>query len=283
MSNTIYIPNNLRSRPWQRFAESQAWAEIFGAFSPKAQKAFNECDYSLLASMAYATLDKDGCRVAWVLEWSDVADPHEAQKFADIIMDAIKHLHVPCPQGEWVAGELARQYWANAIRTATPSSQRRFVKEFKNYTDSVNHIRTIREYFDARRIIIGAKPSFAIDEMQARGDELHNLVTVVMHQLKLNVQEPIDWIAELSDNITNKFLDDYRKVPSWGPEIDEDVQKYVDALGNWVRANTQWCFESHRHFGKDGLYIMREITIELLPRNELKAIKPDMQDNVDLF
>jgi hypothetical protein len=51
----IYIPDTLRNWPWPRDVnpyyavckkESSAWAEGFRAFSPKAQKAFNKCDFS---------------------------------------------------------------------------------------------------------------------------------------------------------------------------------------------------------------------------------------------
>ncbi|KAF8987968.1 terpenoid synthase [Cyathus striatus] len=330
MPKTIYIPDTLRNWPWQRAvnpnyeickAESAAWAESFGAFSPKAQKAFNKCDFNLLASMAFSKLNKDGCRVGCDLmnlffvfdEWSDVSDAVETRKLADIIMDALRNPHKPRPQDEWVGGEVTRQYWANAIRTATPSAQRRFVNAFDGYTASVvqqsadrdqNHIRTIESYFDVRRDTIGAKPSFAVNELhmnipdyvmenevikrlhagcidmlcigndlcsynveQARGDDLHNLVTIVMHQLQLDVQGAFDWIGKLHDQLVDKFLDDYRKV----------VARYVDDLGNWVRANDQWSFESQRYFGKDGLRVLSERTIEQLPKQGYSSVKPDKQ------
>lgn len=66
------------------------------------------------------------------------------------------------------------RFWQNAIRTATPSAQRRFVNMFDLYLDSVvqqaedrthNYIRDIQSYFDVRRDTIGAKPSFAINEI----------------------------------------------------------------------------------------------------------------------
>lgn len=66
------------------------------------------------------------------------------------------------------------RFWQNAIKTATPSAQRRFIDTFQLYTDSVvqqaedrdNHfIRDIESYFVVRRNTIGAKPSFAINEV----------------------------------------------------------------------------------------------------------------------
>lgn len=51
----IYLPDTLAEWPWPRAInphyaeakeESQAWAASFNAFSPKAQHAFNRCDFS---------------------------------------------------------------------------------------------------------------------------------------------------------------------------------------------------------------------------------------------
>jgi hypothetical protein len=62
----------------------------------------------------------------------------------------------------------------NALRTATPTSQRRFIDTFKVYTDSViqqaedrdhSRIRSIKSYFDLRRETIGIWSSFAINEI----------------------------------------------------------------------------------------------------------------------
>jgi hypothetical protein len=63
----------------------------------------------------------------------------------------------------------------NAIRIATPTSQRRFIQSFGLYLDAVvqqaqdrteNHIRSIDEYFKIRRHTIGAKPSFVINAIR---------------------------------------------------------------------------------------------------------------------
>lgn len=106
-SSQFRLPDTLRNWPWPRkinphYAqckeESSAWCESFQAFSPKAQQAFNRCDFSttkfppnsqhlftfqclgLLASLAYPYLNKgdwtgpllddmllihhqDGCRI----------------------------------------------------------------------------------------------------------------------------------------------------------------------------------------------------------------------------
>ena len=67
------------------------------------------------------------------------------------------------------------RFWELAIQTATPTAQRRFVDTFGQYMYAVvqqaedrtqNHIRTLDSYLDVRRDTIGAKPSFAILELE---------------------------------------------------------------------------------------------------------------------
>lgn len=69
---------------------------------------------------------------------------------------------------------ISHRYWLNAIKTATHSSQKRFIDAFQLYTDSVvqqsldrsnGSIRDMQTYFEVRRDTIGAKPSFAINQI----------------------------------------------------------------------------------------------------------------------
>lgn len=58
----FYIPNCLEYWPWPRHINphyqevkkaSAAWAESFGAFNPKAQHAYNACDFSEFTVNSY--------------------------------------------------------------------------------------------------------------------------------------------------------------------------------------------------------------------------------------
>ncbi len=88
MPERYYIPSNLDGWKWSRQinphyaevkAESAAWVRSFGAFSPKAQEAYDRCDFSTrnyvpvfvpshthllpdcLAALAYPLHDKSRC------------------------------------------------------------------------------------------------------------------------------------------------------------------------------------------------------------------------------
>ncbi|KAF8483510.1 terpenoid synthase [Russula ochroleuca] len=342
MSNRYYIPNNLENWKWPRHlnphypeakAASAAWARSFGAFSPKAQYAYDRCDFNLLASLAYPLLSKERVRTGCDLmnmffvydEYSDVAHEDEVQVMANIIMDALRNPHTPRPKGEWVGGEVTRQFWELAIKTASPQSQKRFIETFATYTQAVvqqaadrthEHVRSIQEYLEVRRDTIGAKPSFAILETgmnlpdeavqhpviqemsilsidmillgndiasynleQARGDDNHNIITIVMHHNKTDIQGAMDWVYDYHKELEAKFMDLYEnKIPKFGEPVDTELAQYVDGLGNWVRASDQWGFESERYFGKKAPEIQKTRWVTLLPKERSDELGPQLVD-----
>ncbi|KAI9453186.1 terpenoid synthase [Russula earlei] len=337
MSNRYRIPDNLTNWKWPRHlnpyypevkAASAAWARSFGAFSPKAQYAYDRCDFTRV---------RTGCDLMNMFfvydEYSDVAHEDEVQVMADIIMDALRNPHKPRPKGEWIGGEVTRQFWELAIKTASPGSQKRFIEHFGTYTQSVvqqaadrthKHVRTIQEYLEVRRDTIGAKPSFVILETplnlpeeavrhpiieelsilsidmillgnvsggtnvediasynleQARGDDNHNMITIVMHHNKTDVQGAMDWVYNYHKELEAKFMDIYEnKIPRFGEPVDTDLAQYVDGLGNWVRASDQWGFESERYFGKKAPEIQKTRWVTLLPKERSDELGPQLVD-----
>jgi len=244
---------------------------------------------------------------------------------ANIIMDALRNPHTPRPKGEWIGGEVTRQFWELAIKTASPGSQKRFIETFGTYTQSVvqqatdrthKHIRTVQEYLEVRRDTIGAKPSFAILETpldlpeeavrhpviqelsilsidmillgndiasynleQARGDDNHNIITIVMHHNKTDIKGAMDWVYNYHKELEAKFMDIYEnKIPKFGEPVDTDLAQYVDGLGNWVRASDQWGFESERYFGKKAPEIQKTRWVTLLPKERSDELGPQLVD-----
>ncbi|KAJ7238782.1 putative terpene cyclase [Mycena haematopus] len=323
------LPDMLSNWPWPRHLnphyevckeESAAWLEMFHAFSPKAQKAFNLCDFNLLASLGYPLHDKEGCRVGCDLmnlffvidHHTDIADPAGARDQANILMDVLRDPHMDRPPGEWIGGEVARQFWLNALRIATPTFQRHFIDAFAMYIDAVveeaqdrteHYIAGIDQFFDLRRNTCGVKPTFAMIEIkmdipdevmqnehiaalilggvdmviivndlcsynveQARSDD-HNLVTVVMQSLHLDLPGALEWISDLHDRVVEKFLLNFSQVPHYSdPDLDRQVTQFIHGIGNWVRANEVWSFESERYFGKTGKEVQVIRMVELLAK-----------------
>ncbi|KAF8433264.1 terpenoid synthase [Boletus edulis BED1] len=187
----IFIPNVFARWPWPRrihpnYAvvkeEADAWMTSFKAFSPKAQDAYNRCDFNLLACLAFPTASKEHVRAACDLthvlymfdEYSDRLTPSEVRKQKDIVMDALRNPHTPRPKGEWIGGEATRQFWELTIQNATPVSQKRFIQSMDEYLEEVvqesndkddHRILDIKSYINARRRTGAVKPSFSIIEL----------------------------------------------------------------------------------------------------------------------
>ncbi|KAJ3860026.1 terpenoid synthase [Lentinula novae-zelandiae] len=168
-----------------------------------------------------------------------------------------------------------------------------------------SHIRTVDSYFETRRENIGARPSYVPMELgldlpdevfyhpvilklsvyiadliildndiasynkeQANGDDHHNILTVVMHQLDTDLNGAMVWATTYHDEIETKFLDGLKYVPSWGDDLDGQIQQYLTGLANWPRCNDCWNFESGRYFGKNGKEIQRTRKVPLLPKSK---------------
>lgn len=74
----------------------------------------------------------------------------------------------------------------------------------------------------------------------SRGDDGHNLVTIVMKEHSTDLNGALDWISNLHDDLVKEFLNAFKCLPS---SLDAQVATYVDGLGNWVRAGDCWSFE----------------------------------------
>ncbi|KAG1856653.1 terpenoid synthase [Suillus subalutaceus] len=334
-SAKIFIPDTVTSTwPWPRrlnqyyskvTVESAAWFASFKAFnSARALDAFERIDSDLVSCLGYPIASKahvrsacDVMRIFFVIdEYSDVSKPSDVREQKNVAMDALHNPHKPRPKGEWVGGEIVRQFWERTIQDASAQSQKRFIATFELYLESMvqqandrneHCIRDIESYIDVRRDTVAMKAVFALLELgldipdevishptieamaiasmdmvfidndiasynmeQARGDASHNMITIVMRDLDTDVNGAMLWVADLHMKTQKKFLEAMATVPKWGEPIDPQVREYCDGLGNWVRANYEWNFETERYLGTKGPEIQNKKWMPLMPKDCLK-------------
>lgn len=111
------------------------------------------------------------------------------------------------------------------------------------------------------------KDLYSYNFERSRGIDDHNMVTVVMKEKGVDIQEAIDYIEKRFNNIAQKFLEDMKDVPSFSETLDPLVAEYVWGLGNWVTGFLEWAFESKRYFGSKGPEVKKTRVVELLPRS----------------
>jgi len=95
----------------------------------------------------------------------------------------------------------------------------------------------------------------------------HNLVTVVMHSLHLDLEAALEWISDLHDRLVKKFLLTFSQVPHYSdPDLDQQVTQFIHGIGNWVRAIEVWSFETERYFGNRVTEVQVTRMVEILPK-----------------
>lgn len=72
-----------------------------------------------------------------------------------------------------------------------------------------------------------------------------------MHQHQTDIQGAMNWVYDHHKGLEARFMNLYEdKIPKFGEPVDNELARFVDGIGNWVRSNDQWCYESERYFGK---------------------------------
>lgn len=107
---------------------------------------------------------------------------------------------------------------------------------------------------------------YSYNKEQAADDDAHNIVTVIMYHQEATLCDAMAWVENELRRLVDQFVQLYRTEPFWSEDVDDEVYEYMSGLGNWVRANDCWSFESGRYFGTEGLRIQRERHLELSPR-----------------
>jgi len=91
------------------------------------------------------------------------------------------------------------------------------------------------------------------------------MIPVVMNQEGIDLQSAVDFVGNMCKQSIDRFIEERSRLPSWGPEIDRQVDIYVAGLADWIVGSLHWSFESERYFGKNGRQVKATRVVELLP------------------
>ncbi len=110
---------------------------------------------------------------------------------------------------------------------------------------------------------------------QARGDDGHNIITVIMHHHKADIQTAMNWVYDYHKGAEARFMDLYENhIPKFGEPVDAELARFAEGLGNWVRSNDQWNYESERYFGNRAAEIQETRWVTLLPKQDPECVGP---------
>ncbi|KAK8061943.1 terpenoid synthase [Apiospora phragmitis] len=132
--------------------------------------------------------------------------------------------------------------------------------------DIPNAVRRHKIIVEMETLAVDLIDVLSYNKEQAVGDDEHNLITIIMQQFGLGVQEAFDYTGALSRMKMKRFYVLYRRLPRWMGPVGLDVQKLVDGMAQCVSGVMHWSYESERYFGKRGLAIKGSRTFGLLPK-----------------
>jgi hypothetical protein len=100
---------------------------------------------------------------------------------------------------------------------------------------------------------------------------MHNMIWVFMISDGLTLQQAVDHIGEMCKQTIDSFIENQKRIPSWGDSIDRDVKLYVRGLQEWIVGSLHWSFMTKRYFGDKGGTVKATRIVDLLPRVKASA------------
>jgi len=120
-------------------------------------------------------------------------------------------------------------------------------------------------YIAAVDMVWWSNDVYSYNAEQARNQQRNNIVTVLRNEENINIQAAWDHIGVYFKGLMDRFMSDKERLPSFGPDLDAAVARYVSAMGDWVVGNLQWSFETTRYFGVQYAEVKRTRVVTLLP------------------
>ena len=81
----------------------------------------------------------------------------------------------------------------------------------------------------------------------SRGLEVHNIITAIMEEYYLDLQQALYWLSGYASKTISNFLANIHALPSWGEKIDQAVMVYIDRVARCVCGYNAWSYETNRY------------------------------------
>ncbi|KAL8784191.1 MAG: hypothetical protein Q9195_009138 [Heterodermia aff. obscurata] len=92
--------------------------------------------------------------------------------------------------------------------------------------------------------------------------ESHNIVSVY-HQEGKDLQESFDCAGELLKSRYREWYLTLTQLPTWGEDIDKQVQLYISSVQNVALANLNWSYRAERYWDGNNNEVRKSRTITL--------------------
>ena len=106
------------------------------------------------------------------------------------------------------------------------------------------------------------------------------LTCIMRAENNLSLQDAVSLIHGHISALKERFLAIREEVwpqqqqSSQPGDVSLTLLAYIDGIGNWVRANDAWSFESQRYFGPKGLEIQAARVVQLQAKRVKSTLPP---------
>jgi 5-epi-alpha-selinene synthase len=87
---------------------------------------------------------------------------------------------------------------------------------------------------------------FSLQKELDRGD-VHNVVLVIQHEANLALEDAIKAAIEMNEESVRSFMELEGDLPSFGPAIDDNLERFVSVLRARMSGNLAWSMDSARY------------------------------------
>lgn len=117
----------------------------------------------------------------------------------------------------------------------------------------------------ANDVVVLSNDIYSYNIEQAQGDTC-NIIEAAMKERGLDVQGAMDYAGELVKGRIDLYTATKAQLPSWGPKVDADVQRYLRVCEDWMTGGFHWSLESKRYFGEQVASVKKTLCVEILPK-----------------
>lgn len=103
--------------------------------------------------------------------------------------------------------------------------------------------------------------SYKLEQM--KGLDANNLITILMKEKGLSLQQSVDYIAAQFTALVDVFNKNEAALPSFGPKADRDVERYILATKQSLIGYMNWCFDTRRYFGPEDGDVRHTLVVKL--------------------
>jgi len=112
--------------------------------------------------------------------------------------------------------------------------------------------------------MLSVQDLYSYKREQSKGLDDINLIAILMRDRGYSLQESIDYLGAEIKSLLDIFNKSEAALPSFGPNVDRDLEKYIFATKQSLIGLIIWSFDTHRYFGPEDGDVKHTLVVKLV-------------------